>query len=282
MNYTTLIDATTLHAHLQDPCWVVVDCRFNLMDIEAGPRAYQENHLPGARYAHLDKDLSSPITPTSGRHPLPDPERLAYTLGAWGIGPETQVVAYDDTGGMLAAARLWWLLRWLGHQAVAVLDGGFSVWRRQGLPLTADMPVVEPALFIAKPDDRQWLTIDQILTLPAENVLLDARGAARYRGKMEPIDPIAGHIPGAMNLPTEGHLTAEGCFLQPAELQARFNAILGERLPSAVVHNCGSGVTACHNALAMEVAGLNGSRLYAGSWSEWIRDPTRPIATDAH
>ena len=279
MRYNTLIDVNTLHAHLNDPHWVVVDCRFNLMDAEAGRRAYRESHLPGARYAHLDEDLSSPITPTTGRHPLPDPGQLARKLGEWGIGPETQVVAYDDMGGMLAAARLWWLVRWLGHERVAVLDGGFPAWQRAGLPLTAELPTAQPATFTAQPNDRLWLTTAQVLALSPENVVLDARGAARFRGEMEPIDPVAGHIPGAVNLPTENNLTADGRFLPQAELRARFAAALGERPPTAVVHSCGSGVTACHNLLAMEAAGLRGSRLYAGSWSEWIRDPGRPVAT---
>ncbi|MDG4596346.1 MAG: sulfurtransferase [Candidatus Contendobacter sp.] len=279
MNYDTLIDAPTLHTHLNDPQWVIMDCRFSLMDTEAGRRAYRESHLPGARYAHLDEDLSSPITPATGRHPLPDPARLARKLGEWGIGPGTQVVAYDDMGGMLAAARLWWLLRWLGHEAVAVLDGGFPAWQRAGLPLTAALPTVQPTLFHGQPDDRLWLTTAQVLTLPPENVVLDARAAARFRGEMEPIDPVAGHIPGAVNLPTEGNLTAEVHFLSVAELRARFAAALGERPPTTVAHSCGSGVTACHNLLAMETAGLRGSRLYAGSWSEWIRDSARPVAT---
>lgn len=283
MTYNTLIDAATLHAHLDAPHWVVVDCRFNLMDAEAGRRAYRESHLPGARYAHLDEDLSSPITPTTGRHPLPNPDRLARRLGEWGIVPGTQIVAYDDMGGMLAAARLWWLLRWLGHEAVAVLDGGFPAWREAGLPLTAETPMVQATVFNGRPNDRLWLTTAQVqaLAAEAEAVLLDARTAARFRGEMEPIDPVAGHIPGAVNLPTEGNLTAAGRFLPRAELQARFAAALGEQPPTAVVHSCGSGVTACHNLLAMEAAGLRGARLYAGSWSEWIRDPGRPRATGA-
>ena len=281
MTHNTLIDAATLYSHLDDPHWVVVDCRFSLMDTEAGRGAYRESHLPGARYAHLDEDLSDPITPTTGRHPLPDPTRLARRLGDWGIGPGIQVVAYDDLGGMLAAARLWWLLRWLGHQAVAVLDGGFPAWQRAGLPLTAALPTVRPTVFNGHPDDRLWLTTAQVLALPSENVLLDARITARFRGEIEPIDPVAGHIPGAVNLPTEGNLTADGHFLPIAELRARFAAALGERSPTTVVHSCGSGVTACHNLLAMEAAGLHGSRLYAGSWSEWIRDPARPRATGA-
>lgn len=281
MSYTTLIDAATLHAHLTDPNWVVVDCRFNMAATEAGRQAYRDSHIPGARYAHLDEDLSSPITPATGRHPLPDPVLLARKLGDWGIGNDTQVVAYDDTGGMLAAARLWWLSRWLGHTACAVLDGGLPAWQRAGLPLTAALPTVQATLFKARLDDRLWLSAAQVLARSPEELLLDARGAARYQGEMEPIDPVAGHIPGAVNLPTEGNLTPDGYFLPEAELRARFTAVLGERSPANLVHTCGSGITACHNLLAMEAVGLSGSRLYAGSWSEWIRDPSRPIATGA-
>ena len=278
MNHTTLIDATTLHARLDDPDWIVVDCRFSLADPEAGRRAYRDSHLPGAHYAHLDEDLSGPVTPTTGRHPLPDPERLARKLGVWGIDRDTRVVAYDDMGGMLAAARLWWLLRWLGHTACAVLDGGLPAWRRAGWPLTAEAPSARPTTFAPRPDDRLWMSTEQVLTLPAADVLLDARAAARYRGEMEPIDPVAGHIPGALNLPTDGNLTPDGPFLPVAALRARFAAALGDRPPPSVIHTCGSGVTACHNLLAMEVAGLGGSRLYAGSWSEWVRDPRRAVA----
>ncbi len=279
MSHTTLIDAPTLHAHLNDPDWVVMDCRFSLTDTEAGRRAYRDSHLPGARYAHLDEDLSGPVTPATGRHPLPDPERLAQKLGAWRIDHDTQVVAYDDMGGMLAAARLWWLLRWLGHTACAVLDGGLPTWRRAGLPLTAEIPAARPTVFTSRPDNGLWVSTEQVLTLPAADVLLDARAAARYRGEMEPIDPIAGHIPGALNLPTDSNLTPEGHFLPFAALRERFAAALGDRSPASVIHACGSGVTACHNLLAMETVGLCGSRLYAGSWSEWIRDPRRVVAT---
>ncbi|MCP5157838.1 MAG: sulfurtransferase [Gammaproteobacteria bacterium] len=280
MTYTTLIDIATLRVHLNDPDWVVVDCRFKLMDTEAGRCAYRNEHIPGARYAHLDEDLSGPITPLTGRHPLPDPVRLAHQYGAWGIGENTQVVVYDDLGGMLAAARLWWLLRWLGHETVAVLDGGLPAWQRAELPLTADLPVVRPAAFNGQPDHRLWLTTEQVMALsPKEAVLVDARAATRYRGLAEPIDPVAGHIPGSINLPTEGNLTPNGCFLPGDVLRARFTAALTGRAPAAAVHSCGSGVTACHNLLAMETAGLSGSRLYAGSWSEWISDPSRSIAT---
>ena len=234
MSHTTLIDASTLHTHRNDPNWVVIDCRFSLADPEAGRRAYRDNHLPGARYAHLDEDLSDPITPATGRHPLPDPERLAQKLGAWGIGHDTQVVAYDDMGGMLAAARLWWLLRWLGHTACAVLDGGLPAWRRAGLPLTAEIPAARPTAFVSRPDDRLWMSTEQVLALSATEVLLDARAAARYRGEMEPIDPVAGHIPGALNLPTDGNLTPEGHFLPVAALRERFAAALDDRAPATV------------------------------------------------
>lgn len=281
MSHTTLIDASTLHTHRNDPNWVVIDCRFSLADPDAGRRAYRDNHLPGARYAHLDEDLSDPITPTTGRHPLPDPGRLAQKLGEWGIDHDTQVVAYDDMGGMLAAARLWWLLRWLGHTACAVLDGGLPAWWGAGLPLTAEIPAARPTAFVPRPDDRLWMSTEQVLTLSATEVLLDARAAARYRGEMEPIDPVAGHIPGALNLPTDGNLTPEGHFLPVAALRERFAAALNDRSPATVIHACGSGVTACHNLLAMEAAGLGGSRLYAGSWSEWIRDPQRAVAVGA-
>jgi thiosulfate/3-mercaptopyruvate sulfurtransferase len=195
MHYNTLIDAATLNAHLDDPRWMVMDCRFSLADTEAGRQAYQHSHISGARYAHLDEDLSSPITPATGRHPLPDPTRLAHKLGEWGIDRQTQIVAYDDMGGMLAAARLWWLLRWLGHEAYAVLDGGFAAWRRSGLPVTAELPVIQPRLFDARPDDRLWFSSEQVQALTPDQTVLDARGAARFRGEQEPIDPVAGHIP---------------------------------------------------------------------------------------
>lgn len=281
MAHTNIIDAATLSVHLDDPDWVVMDCRFSLSDPEAGRQAYAESHLPGARYAHLDEDLSGPITPATGRHPLPDPLKLARKLGAWGIGNDTQVVAYDDMGGILAASRLWWLLRWLGHDACAVLDGGFTTWQQAGLPLGEQLPAIPPQRFEARPVDRLWLTTAQVGALSARELLLDARTAVRYRGEQEPVDPVAGHIPGAVNLPTEANLRTDGRFRPTDELRERFLAVMNGRASAAVVHGCGSGVTACHNLLAMEAAGLSGSRLYAGSWSEWIRDPNRPVATGA-
>lgn len=275
----SLIDPEALYPHLDDPAWVVVDCRFNLLDTEAGRRAYREGHIPNARYAHLDEDLSGPVTPASGRHPLPDPARLADTLGSWGIHESSQVVAYDEANGAIAA-RLWWLLRWLGHEPCAVLDGGLAAWRRRGLPLSTAVPKPRAARFPERHDDSLWVDSAAVLAevIHGDSLLLDARTALRYRGEQEPIDPVAGHVPGAVSLPLEGNLTSEGRFLEPAALRARFAGALGERSPEQVIHMCGSGVTACHNLLAMEVAGLSGSRLYAGSWSEWIRDPGRPVA----
>lgn len=282
MAYNTLITATELYPHLNDPNRVVVDCRFNLMDTEAGRRAYQAGHIPGARYAHLDEDLSGPINPSSGRHPLPDPARLTATLGAWGIHAANQVVAYDEANGAIAA-RLWWLLRWLGHRAVAVLDGGLSAWRQAQLPLSMEIPTPQAASFQGCPNDRLWVGSTELLDRVGKDdtLIVDARAAVRYRGEQEAIDPVAGHVPGAFNLPLEGNLTPAGQFLPPAALRERFAAVLQGRPPAEIIHMCGSGVTACHNLLAMEAAGLSDSRLYAGSWSEWIRDPARPVATGA-
>ncbi len=280
MPFDTLIDAASLHDHIGDPQWVVVDCRFNLMDPEAGYRDYLEGHIPGAFYAHLDKDLSGPITPASGRHPLPDPTALARVLADWGIGAETQVVGYDAAGGAIAA-RLWWLLFWLGHTRCAVLDGGLPAWQAAGYPLSRDPPESDCSnCLMAHPDTLAWVDHTYVRTSleGGQAVLVDARAAARFRGEQEPIDPVAGHVPGAVNLPLEGNLDGSGRFLPPARLRERFAPLLQGRSPAQILHMCGSGVTACHNLLAMEVAGLHGSRLYAGSWSEWIRDPARPVA----
>ena len=282
MVYETLIEPAALHARLGDPNWVVVDCRFNLLDPEAGRCAYRQGHIPGAYYAHLEEDLSGPVTPDSGRHPLPAAQHLACTLGAWGIRETSQVVVYDDAGGAIAA-RLWWLLRWLGHRTCAVLDGGLPAWNAQDLPLRPAMPERHIGVFPERHNDDLWVDSATVLAtvVQGDELLLDARANARYRGEQEPIDPVAGHIPNAVNLPLEGNLTREGWFLEPAALRSRFAAVLGERAPAQVLHMCGSGVTACHNLLAMEVAGLQGARLYVGSWSEWIRNPDRPVVTGA-
>lgn len=280
MVYETLIEPAVLHARLGDSDWVAVDCRFNLLDSEAGRHAYHQAHIPGAYYAHLEEDLSGPVTASSGRHPLPAAQHLVRTLGTWGIRETSQVVVYDDAGGAMAA-RLWWLLRWLGHRACAVLNGGLPAWKAQDLALSVAIPKRHTAVFPERHNDHLWVDSATVLAtvVQGDALLLDARASARYRGEQEPIDPVAGHIPNAVNLPLEGNLTRGGRFLEPTALRARFAAVLDERPPAKVLHMCGSGVTACHNLLAMEVAGLQGSRLYAGSWSEWIRDPDRPVTT---
>ncbi len=275
----TLVDTETVAAHLADPQWVVVDCRFVLTDPEAGRRAYAQGHIPGARYAHLDEDLSGLITPTSGRHPLPDPALLARRLGAWGIDAAKQVVAYDaDTGAV--ASRLWWLLRWLGHEAAAVLDGGLAKWSREGRALSAEPPKPVPTRFQPRVDDKLWVSTAVVARALAggDHLLIDARAPERFRGEVEPIDAVAGHVPGARNRPSNANLGTDGCFLASEALRSQFQQLLGDGAAAPVVSMCGSGVTACHNLLAMEHAGLRGGRLYVGSWSEWIRDPRRPVA----
>ncbi len=282
MAYTTLVDTATLAAHLDDPQWIIVDCRFVLSNPDAGRRAYEAGHIPGARYAHLNDDLSAPLSAHSGRHPLPDANRLAQKLGAWGIDGTKQVIAYDDSTGAIAA-RLWWLLRWLGHRAVAILDGDWRTWTRERRPQTMTPPHIASTTFVPRPDSRALVDAGALLqSMPTgDTVLIDARSEERFRGDIEPFDKVPGHVPGAMNLPFEDNLQPNGRFLVPAELRAQYDGLLQGRGPDAVVHMCGSGVTACHNLLAMEHAGLAGSRLYVGSWSEWITDPTRPIATGA-
>ncbi|MCG6873411.1 MAG: sulfurtransferase [Gammaproteobacteria bacterium] len=280
MAFTTLVDSEALDAHLADPHWVVFDCRFQLTDTGRGEREWAQGHIPGARYAHLDRDLSSPLFPGSGRHPLPDPARLAAWLGKQGVGADTQVVVYDDSFGAVAA-RLWWLLRWLGHEQVALLDGGLPAWSRQGGALSRKAPEIQAAEFAATPCDDMWLDsagVEAALESGQNPLLLDARAEERFRGEREPLDKVAGHIPGSVNLPYDDNLAFDGRFAGAAELAEQYGALLEGRSPRAAIHLCGSGVTACHNLLAMEVAGLRGSRLYAGSWSEWIEDPRRPVA----
>lgn len=278
MSHATIINADTLLSQLDNPDWVIIDCRFALNDVEAGPRAYRLEHLPGARYANLNSDLSAPVTPLTGRHPLPDPKILAKRLGAWGIGNTTQVVVYDDMGGAFAA-RLWWLLRWLGHHAVAVLDGGLPFWKSQNYPLTNELPTATKLHFQVTLDSQMMLSASAVQALMAQQgiCLLDARAAVRYRGEQEPIDPVAGHVPGALNRPQQDNLDQQLRFRSQQDLRAEFLQLLHAYTPEQTVHMCGSGVTACHNLIAMEYAGLSSSKLYAGSWSEWIRDPNRPL-----
>ncbi|MDE2583983.1 MAG: sulfurtransferase [Betaproteobacteria bacterium] len=281
MPYTTLVDSATLAAHLQDPQWVMVDCRHDLANPEAGAAAYGSGHLPGAVFLHLDRDLSGPKTGCNGRHPLPAPEKLVQCLEAVGIGDGTQVVAYDDCGGMMAG-RLWWLLRWLGHDRVALLDGGLQAWLGAGQPLATDnsrvYPVPTPGRLTAAM--RNWVVeVEDVLAGlgSADRLIVDARSPDRFRGENESIDPMAGHIPGARNRFFRNNLDGDGRFKASEELRRDFLALFQGVPPEQVVHQCGSGVSACHNLLAMEIAGLSGSRLYAGSWSEWCADPERPV-----
>ena len=278
--FTTLIDSATLASQLERPDLVLFDCRFELGNVNWGENEYAAAHLPGALYLHLDRDLSGPITATSGRHPLPDPQAFASRLAALGVDADCQLIAYDQGNGA-HAARFWWLARWIGLRNVAVLDGGVAAWRAAGLPLDKNIRTPQPRTFQVKLQEGAWLTserVDELRRRPG-NLLIDARGAERFAGRNETIDPVAGHVPGARNHPFPGNLGVDGKFLSAEQLRRRWSVVLGSLPPDAVIAMCGSGVTACHNLLALEHAGLTGGRLYAGSWSEWIRDPRRLIAT---
>ncbi|MCC6611497.1 MAG: sulfurtransferase [Burkholderiales bacterium] len=279
MKYATLVSTETLAAHLDDPSWVVFDCRHDLEHPAFGPREYAKSHIPGARFMHVDEDLSGPTTGRNGRHPLPDPRVFMRKLGAAGVDRAKQVVAYDAHGGTFAA-RAWWMLRWVGHDAVAVLDGGFGEWLREDHPETSEVPRPAPTTFDGAVRARP-VGVDFVAAhLRDPGILLvDARGAERYTGATEPLDPVAGHIPGSVNVPFKENLAAGGVFKSADALRALWQPIVAGRDAASVVHTCGSGVSACHNLLAMEIAGLAGSRLYAGSWSEWCADPARPVAT---
>ncbi|MGY2486944.1 sulfurtransferase [Cupriavidus sp. CP313] len=280
-----LISVTALQSLLATPgdC-VVIDCSFDLADPAAGREAYRTGHLPGAFYLHLDNELSGPRTGGNGRHPLPDADDLAARLHALGVDDDTPVVAYDAQGSMFAA-RLWWLLRWLGHDAVAVLDGGKDAWVKAGLPLEHD--AADEPEFPGKFQRRKSLvpTVDAAALMDnlerASLLVVDARAPDRFRGENETLDPVGGHIPGAVNRFFKDNLGTDGRFKPAETLRAEFGAVLGARAPAQTVMQCGSGVTACHNLLALEAAGLGGAALYPGSWSEWCADPARPVATGA-
>jgi thiosulfate/3-mercaptopyruvate sulfurtransferase len=281
MPLAQLITATELAQRLHEPDLLILDCRFALDDPAYGERSYEQGHIPGARFADLEKDLSGPVVPgVTGRHPLPDPQRLLTRLQQWGLDKHSDVVLYDDGPGAFAA-RAWWLLLWLGkREGIYLLDGGLKAWQEAGLPVNDATPTNKPGSFPASVDasmtvDARWLQ-DHLDS--AELTLLDARALPRFLGEVEPIDPIAGHIPGAICAPFTENLDSDGYFLSPEQLHQRFAKLLGDNPPTAAVAYCGSGVTACHNLFALCLAGHPLARLYPGSWSEWITDANRPRA----
>jgi thiosulfate/3-mercaptopyruvate sulfurtransferase len=279
MSYDTLVTVQTLEQHLFEADWCIVDCRHDLTDGGAGFRAYQQGHVPGAAFAHIDEDLSGRKSGRNGRHPLPARDDLAALFREWGIGNDTQIVAYDAHGGQFAG-RLWWLARWLGHDQVAVLDGGWQAWLERTNWSSTEEPDRPEGRFEPRSPRAATVDADTVagLLVRGDRQLLDARAAERFRGEQEPIDPVAGHIPGALNRFWQDNLDG-GRFKSRERLRAEFDAVLNGRPPSALVHYCGSGISAAHNALSMQIAGLAGSALYPGSWSEWISEAARPVAT---
>jgi thiosulfate/3-mercaptopyruvate sulfurtransferase len=273
MNGSMLVSTGELDKNL--PRFRVFDCRHDLAHPDLGEKQYREGHIPGALFAHLDRDLSGRKTGKNGRHPLPDPQDFEKWLEKTGLTPKDHAVCYDAGPGAMAA-RLWWMLRWVGHDKVAVLDGGFAKWTKEGRPVTTDVPLFTPFNYPIKL--RKDLAVNALEVEQALNkaLLLDARAPARYRGEEEPIDPVAGRIPGAKNRFNMDNVRADGVFRDQESLRKEFQSVLGNRSPSEVINYCGSGVAACHNLLAMELAGLKGGKLYAGSWSEWSSDPRRP------
>ncbi len=276
-----LIKTDELAKHLDDPAWVVFDTRHDLMDPSKGRRAYEAGHIPGAYFLSIDDDLSGKKTGKTGRHPLPALEEFAARLNERGVTPQTQVVAYDDLSGNFAV-RLWWMLRWLGHDKVALLDGGLPLWTKELRPVTKDVPPVRKGTFVPRPGLGATVDVhfvDRFRESPSIK-LIDARAPDRYAGLQEPIDSVAGHVPGAVNRFWQKNLNPDGTFKAATQLRAEFAELLGSQDPSQTVHMCGSGVTACHNLFAMELAGLASGRLYPGSWSEWCADPARAVASD--
>jgi thiosulfate/3-mercaptopyruvate sulfurtransferase len=280
--HPVLVDTAQLSRHLADSSWIIFDCRHDTNDHLRGARVYGESHLPGARFAPMETALSGAKTGSNGRHPLPTAADFAAFLSGQGVTAETQLVAYDDAGGQYAA-RFWWLARWIGLTRVAVLDGGWPKWLADGFPISRAIPPARVGSVVARPDASQVREVAAVIAALAadECLVLDARAPERFRGEVEPVDRIAGRIPSARNRFFKENLNADQTLRPKAELRREFEALLGGRAPAQVVHQCGSGVTACVNLLAMEHAGLTGSKLYAGSWSEWIADPGRPIARGA-
>ena len=276
--FTTVVSTEQLASHLSE--WIIVDCRFDLHDQNWGREQYLAAHIPGAVYASLNDDLAGPRTGRNGRHPLPSLDTLAATLGRWGIARDTQVVAYDQDSAMYAS-RLWWLLRYAGHAAVAVLDGSWAAWTREGRPTRSGNETRTPIAFALQPPLAQPVPVDEVAAAlrDGDRLLVDARAPERYEGRIEPLDRVPGHIPGAVNHFFKNNATENGTLLPPETLREQFARVLGDTDPAHVIAYCGSGVTACHNLLAMEHAGLHGGRLYPGSWSEWSSDPSRPLET---
>lgn len=275
-----LIRTDDLASHLNDPSWVIFDCRHDLVDHGKGERLYRENHLPGAHFASVETALAGSKTGKNGRHPLPTPEAFAEFLARCGVTRASKIVAYDDAGG-LYAARLWWMARWIGLENVALLDGGWQKWTAENRAVTTAVPTPKPVPALAVTMDRTAvLSAADVLNRLSDpsSALIDARAGERYRGEVEPMDPVAGHIPGALNRFYKTNLKADLTFRPADELKTEFRTLIGSRAPERIAHQCGSGITACANLFAMEYAGLPGSKLYAGSWSEWVSDPTRPVA----
>jgi thiosulfate/3-mercaptopyruvate sulfurtransferase len=282
MRFQTLISTTELSDHLGDDNWVILDCRFSLDDAEKGRRGYLKTHIAGALYADLDLDLSDPVIPgVTGRHPLPTIEKLAAKFSCWGIDETVQLVCYDDAGGSMAASRAWWLSRWLGHKDVAVLDGGWQKWTLEDLPTRSGQEAHPSRHFVARPQYELMVSAVEVDRLREDDLfrILDARPTERYHGINETKDPVAGHIPGAISAACMENLSADLSFKSTEELRKRFQGLVGQTPSKNIVVYCGSGVTAAHDILALQYAGLGEARLYPGSWSEWITDPERPVTT---
>lgn len=279
MSYTTLISTADLAAHL-DSRWVIVDCRYDLQADEWGQQQYLEAHIPGAVYVSLSQDLSAPVTGRNGRHPLPSHDAMASTFSRLGISDDVQVVAYDQDSGMFAS-RLWWMLRYAGHSNVAVLDGGWTKWRAEARPARGGTETRDAVTFTPQWHDDWSVDVTAVAAVHQDpaTLLLDARAPERFEGRVEPLDRLPGHIPGAANHPYRSNLAADNTMLPATTLREQFTRDLRGKTPAQTIMYCGSGVTACQNLLAMEHAGLPGARLFVGSWSEWSADPARPVET---
>jgi thiosulfate/3-mercaptopyruvate sulfurtransferase len=278
--YDKIVSTAELAAHLNDPEWIILDCQHDLINHAFGRESYAREHIPGAHFVAMEHDMAGAKTGRNGRHPLPTPEALAATFSRLGVTAGRQVIAYDSSQNNYAG-RVWWTLRWLGHMSVAVLDGGLGKWKSEGRGLTAEVPVPTPVVFNGRANDNMRVSADTILANIGKPGLqvVDARAPERYSGAAETIDPVGGHIPGALLRFGKENINPDGTYKSPEALRADFSHLLGDTPPDQVVHQCGSGVSACNNIIAMELAGLPGAKLYVGSWSEWCSDPSRPVAT---